>query len=178
MPSGNPQDGPATRSRLSKKREAVMKSSFGLWTSLLAIAILSPSLARAGHPDPSTYTNFVLSPADIAANSDVVRDQCQERAARTPNDLGLQVACNRAFTTRLKQRLRRAIGANITQSNTQKQRAFFVSQRAWEVSHVAACDAKWRAELNPSSTSFDLAVSQCIMDETFRRALWIQRNSS
>jgi hypothetical protein len=149
------------------------------WTARLcqiAATILAPTIAVAGHPDPSTYTSFVLSPAESAANSDVMRDQCQEGAARTPNDLGLLVACNRAFTTRLKQRLRRAIGANITQSNTQDQRAFFASQRTWDASYEKACAAKWRAELNPSSKSFDLAVSQCIMDETFRRALWIQRN--
>jgi uncharacterized protein YecT (DUF1311 family) len=154
----------------------MMKQTLALSFCVIAAAILAPSLAFAGLPDASTYDSFVLSPADSAANTDVAHDQCQEQAARTHNDLSLQVACNRAFTTRLKQRLRRAIVANTTRSNTPKQRAFFASQRAWEAGRDEACAAKWRAELNPSSNSFDLAVSQCIMDETFRRALWIQRN--
>jgi uncharacterized protein YecT (DUF1311 family) len=153
-----------------------MTSTLALRICVIAATILAPSLAFAGPPDPSTYTNFMLSPADSAANTDVAHDQCQEQAARTPNDLSLQVACNRAFTTRLKQRLRRAIVANTTRANTPKQRAFFASQRAWEAGRDEACAVKWRAELNPSSNSFDLAVSQFIMDETFRRALWIQRN--
>jgi hypothetical protein len=154
----------------------MMRQTLAVSFCVIATAILAPTLVFAGLPDPSTYTSFVLGPADSAANTDVGRDQCQEQAAQTPNDLRRQVACNRAFTTRLKQRLRRAIIGNTTRSNTPKQRAFFTSQRAWEVGLDEACAVKWRAELNPSSNSFDLAVSQCMMDETVRRVLWIERH--
>jgi uncharacterized protein YecT (DUF1311 family) len=64
----------------------------------------------------------------------------------------------------------------MVRSNSPRQRAFMASQRAWEAAREATCTAKASAELNPSSNSYPLAIGQCVAQETYRRALWIEKN--
>jgi uncharacterized protein YecT (DUF1311 family) len=154
----------------------MMKRKLARRLSLVAAGILVPTLVLAGHPNPSTYPQFTLSPADIAAMSDAADKSCQSQAARTPNDLGPQVACFKSLTTRLEARVKDGVRRNMVRSNSPRQRAFMASQRAWEAGRDATCTAKASAELNPSSNSYPLAIGQCVAQETYRRALWIEKN--
>jgi hypothetical protein len=153
-----------------------MTVNLALRLSLVAAAVLAPTLVLAGHPNPSTYPQFILSPADIAAMSDTANTACQTQAARTPNDLAPQVACFKTLTTRLEARVKEAARRNMQRSNSPRQRAFMASQQTWESGREATCTTKASAELNPSSNSYPLAISQCVAQETYRRALWIERN--
>jgi hypothetical protein len=153
-----------------------MKANLALHLSLVAASVLAPTLVLAGHPNPSTYPQFALSPANVAGLSDAADTACQTQAARTPDDLAPQVACFKALTTRLEARVKSAVRRNMLRSNTERQRAFLTSQQTWEIGREATCTAKANAELNPSSNSYPLAISQCVAQETYRRALWIERN--
>jgi uncharacterized protein YecT (DUF1311 family) len=154
----------------------MMSRNLALQLSLVVAGILVPTLVLAGHPDPSTYARFTLSPANIAGMSDTANTTCQNQAARTPNDLAPQVACFKALTSRLETRVEDAVRRNMVRSNSAKQRAFIASQQAWKTGREATCTTKAAAELNPSSNSYPLAISQCVAQETYRRALWIERN--
>jgi uncharacterized protein YecT (DUF1311 family) len=154
-----------------------VKSNMVVRFGLVAAGVLIPTLVLAAHPNPSTYGRFTLSPADIAAMSDTADTVCQSQAARTPNDLAPQVACFKALTTRLEARVKAHIGANMQRSNSPRQRSFLASQRIWELGREATCAAKASEELNPTSNSYPLAISQCVAQETYRRALWIERTA-
>jgi uncharacterized protein YecT (DUF1311 family) len=158
-------------------RKNKMKADLTLPLLLITTNILIPTLVFAGHPNPVTYTQFILAPSDKAVMAEANDKACQSQAAKTPNDLRPQVACHLAQTARFEARLQRALRVNSVRANTPRQSAFLRDQRAWAAGRSAACTAKWSAELNPNSNSFDLAVSQCVAEETYRRTLWIERNS-
>jgi uncharacterized protein YecT (DUF1311 family) len=153
----------------------IMKANVSLPLSLVTAAFCVPTLVLAGYPSPANYARFTLSPGEIAGMSDTANITCQTEASKTPNDLAPQVACFKALTIRLEARVKRAVVGNMQRSNSPRQRAFIASQQAWEASREATCTTNANAELNPASNSFGLAVSQCIAQETYRRALWIER---
>jgi hypothetical protein len=139
--------------------------------SLIPVNLIASKLRM---PPPS-YDSFTLTPEDKLGMLKAPDKACIARAMGTPNDVRRQTACYDALIIRLSSRVDRAMYATTPRSNSPRERQFKADQRTWATTYKDACDTKWREELNPSSNSFGLAVSQCIAQETYRRALWIER---
>lgn len=156
-----------------------MKALCILGYSTLTVAMLAPMIVLAGSPGTrvGNYAQFNVSAADVAAMTTDADTACQTNAAATPNDLAPQVACNTAMTARLDARIREATKWKLRTAPSRAQRQVITNQNNWATNRQAVCEAKWAGELNPSSTSFGLAVSKCVAQETYRRTLWVESRS-
>lgn len=133
-----------------------------------------PSAVLAGFPQSSTYAAFVPNAAQLSGMPDELATTCLKSAMLDPNNVALQTACHEAYTARLDTRIRVDIRNQMPRARTPAVRRFTSSQSAWSSARLNVCKTKWAAELNPSSNSFGLAVSKCVADETYRRAVWIE----
>lgn len=143
--------------------------------ALFLIAVLPNTSVASKLPIyPVGYDQFVMTPENKAAMSAPTDKRCLRQALRTPNNLRLQISCNQAMSVRLKARLEAALRRTSQEQGASSAIGLRESQSRWQATHVTACETKWREELNPSSTSYSLAVSQCVSEEIYRRALWIE----
>jgi uncharacterized protein YecT (DUF1311 family) len=141
---------------------------------VIVSAIAAPSAVLAAFPEPSTYAAFVPSAVQTSVMTDELAATCLRGAERDPNNLTLQVVCHDAHTARLDNRIRVSIRNQMPRARSAAVRRFTANQSAWVSARTNVCKTKWSAELNPSSNSFGLAVSKCVADETYRRAVWIE----
>ena len=147
-----------------------------IFSFLVALAgVPATSTAGSMAPRAAGYAQFTLTAADLAAMSNDADKACAARAARTPNDLSVQVDCNEATMQRMDTRIARAIRAVTPRLNAAKLRQLTANQRNWSATRYDACKATWDGELNPASNSYAVALSQCHAQETYRRALWVER---
>ncbi len=155
-----------------------MRAQVIIGFSVFSVSALAPMALFAGSPRPhvDNYAQFTLSRADMAAMPIDADKVCQATALATPNDLVPQVACNAAITTRLDARIKEATKWRLRSAPSQADRLVMRNQETWAANRQTVCEAKWAAELNPSSNSFGLAVSRCVAEETYRRALWLERS--
>ncbi len=136
-----------------------------------------PVAAMAGSigPRATNYAQFQLNMADVEAMKTEADKACLASALRTPDDLNLQVACNKTMAGRLNTRVDRAIATATPRMRRARLRQFNAEQANWASSHTTRCETYWARELNTTSNSYGLAVSQCDVLEIYRRALWIER---
>ena len=137
----------------------------------LPVTVLAGSIG----PRVTSYTQFQLNMADVEAMKTEADKACLTAAMRTPDDLNLQVACNKTMAGRLNTRVERAISAATPRMRRARLRQFNAEQANWATTHTGVCETYWARELNTTSNSYGLAVTQCDALETYRRALWIER---
>jgi uncharacterized protein YecT (DUF1311 family) len=136
--------------------------------------ILAPTAVLADFPEPSTYATFMPSAVQRSAMSDETVTACLRSAQSNPDNLAPQIVCHVTHIARLDERLRVSIRNQMPRARSRALTRFTTSQREWVATRAQVCQAKWRTELNQASNSFGLAVSKCVVEETYRRAAWIE----
>lgn len=145
-------------------------------------------LAQAPHPviarargagtttSPATYAQFTLSERDLARMQAATERACIRHGLPPENDFQGLLGCYQVMTNRLTLRMRRAIAQTTPDGEpSARQRKFYPDQRIWAETHVRNCEVEVEEIMRPNGYEYAAAIKECVVRETYRRTLWIER---
>ena len=147
-----------------------------IYCALVLPLAATPALGQHVSQNLSGYSQFAIQPADVARLEDDAHAQCEARADRMSYRLPAYMRCKAELIDRLDARFSAAM--RMTQSRaTGKQRAELRAlRREWRVMPRQFCTNMLRDKIDYSfrDDANDM-ITECALNETNRRILWLER---
>ena len=142
---------------------------FGL--SIFALMLVSAA-AAAQTPAQDGFTYFALTGAEIAEMPNADDKVCLAKADAEPHAV---IACNAPQFDRIEERLSVSYHSVLSRLPKAKSAQLKEEQGIWFNTTDLMCKARVGDELNEESVTYRLAMTQCILDDLYRRTLWVER---
>jgi hypothetical protein len=148
------------------------KHIFAFVATILAL-LPHAAIAQQAQQAPTTYSDFTLTQADLAAfNSDTYRS-CRTAAAVASEPMFGQVECDLVRFGLLNTQLTATLEAKSPPNGTPAHEQFWSENAQWKRKRHKACEAKF-ASLGDGTIEYTLAFSPCFAEEVFRRIKWLE----
>ena len=144
-----------------------MKLGFSVFALMLV-----PTAATATPPAQDGYMYFALTDAEIAEMPNADDKACLAKADQEPYAV---IACTAPQFDRIEERLSLSYHSVIAHLPKAKSAQLKEEQGIWLITRDLMCKARVGDELNEMSVTYRAAMTQCVLDDLYRRALWVER---
>ena len=144
-----------------------MKLGFSVFALMLV-----PAAATATTPAQDGYMNFALTDAEIAEMPNTDDKACLAKADQEPYAV---IACSAPQFDRIEKRLSLSYHSVIANLPKSKSAQLKEEQGIWLITRDLMCRARVGDELNEMSITYQAAMIRCVLDDLYRRTLWVER---
>jgi uncharacterized protein YecT (DUF1311 family) len=134
--------------------------------------MLVPAAATAQTPAQDGYMYFALTGAEIAEMPNADDKACLAKADQEPYAV---IACTAPQFDRIEKRLSVSYHSVLARLPKAKSAQLKEEQGIWLITRDLMCRARVGDELNEMSITYHAAMIQCVLDDLYRRTLWVER---